>query len=190
MKRRDILKYTAFVTGAVLSAPLLLSLESCKSGGLEIDQSQLSFFNKEQFELVTSIGDTILPKSDSPSASDVGVPNMIDHMVGNVYSEEARISYSEHLVKLKDYLSKQSGGEGFHNLPEGKRKDILISLSSSDNDEFAAAKKGLLDIKQQTIAYYLNTEEVATKFLNYLPAPGPFEGCISLESVGGKAWAI
>jgi len=34
------------------------------------------------------------------------------------------------------------------------------------------------------------TEEIATNYLNYLPVPGAYEGCITLESVGGKAWAI
>jgi hypothetical protein len=190
MKRRDILKYTAYVTGAALSAPLLLSLESCKSDDLNIDYSKLSFFDKDQFRLASSIADTILPKTDTPSASEVGVPMMIDHMVAHVYTEESRATYSEQFAQLTDHMTRESGGVDFHRLDEEKRKAILVSLSSSENDALANVKRGLLELKQQTIAYYLNTEEVATKFLNYLPVPGPFEGCISLESVGGKAWAI
>jgi len=52
------------------------------------------------------------------------------------------------------------------------------------------AKAALLDIKQQAVAYYLSTKEIATNYLNYLPIPGEYEPCISLESVNGKVWAI
>jgi len=45
-------------------------------------------------------------------------------------------------------------------------------------------------IRQQTISYYLSTEEINTKYLNYLPVPGKYQPCISLEEAGGKAWAI
>ena len=47
-----------------------------------------------------------------------------------------------------------------------------------------------LNFKQQTVAYYLSTEEVATKFLTYLPVPGKYEACITVEEAGGKAWAL
>ncbi len=40
------------------------------------------------------------------------------------------------------------------------------------------------------IILYLSTEEIGLNFLNYLPIPGPYESCISLEEVNGKAWAL
>lgn len=178
------------MTGAVLSAPLILSLESCNSEGRAITQKALSFFKEDQMRLLTSIVDTILPKTDSPSASEVGVPQMIDTMVSNVYDAESQSKYKSGLSKLTGYLTKESKGKGYHMLDNAEQKLILENLTKSDVSAFADAKQSLLDIKQQTIAYYLNTEEVATKFMNYLPVPGQYEGCISLESVGGKAWAL
>jgi len=190
MKRREILKYTAMMTGAALSAPLILSLQGCKGDATSIATDPLSFFTEDKLRVVTAIADTILPKTDSPSASEVGVPRMIDQMVGKVYNEEARGAYKQNVNKLLGYLMKQSKGKGFHTLSGDEKKTMLNKLMKSSSDAFESERKGLLDIKQQTIAYYLNTEEVATKFMNYLPAPGPYQPCIDLASVGGKAWAI
>ena len=39
-----------------------------------------------QLALVTALGDTIIPRTDSPSASDVGVPAWIDLMVDDYYT--------------------------------------------------------------------------------------------------------
>lgn len=179
------------MTGAALSAPLILSLESCKSDSADIvSEKKLQYFNEDQMRLIKSIADTVLPKTDSPSASEVGVHYTIDQMVGKVYNEEDQVSYSTNFAKLSQYLSKESKGKGFHKLSEPERLEILGDLAKSKIEHFSDAKEGYLALKQQTIAYYLNTEEVATKFLNYLPVPGQYEGCITLESVGGKAWAI
>lgn len=191
MQRREILKYTALMTGAALSAPLILSLESCKTDpSSNAVNPKLEYFNNEQMQTVKSIIDTILPKTDSPAASDVGVHFTIDQMVGRVYNQEDKKSYTKNFAKFSEYLKRESNSNGFHNLTEEERLAILRKLAKSNNEQTQEAKDGYLAIKQQTIAYYLNTEEVATKFLNYLPVPGQYEGCITLESVGGKAWAI
>ena len=66
----------------------------------------------------------------------------------------------------------------------------LKGIVTSTEEKDQMAKSAFLEFKQQTIAYYLSTEEIATNYLNYLPVPGTYESCISLESVGGKAWAL
>ena len=66
---------------------------------------------------------------------------------------------------------------------------LLSDLELSQNDDVANAKMAFKELKQQVIAYYLNTEEVGTEFLNYLPIPGEYQPCISVEDVNNKAWA-
>ncbi|MEM9548462.1 MAG: gluconate 2-dehydrogenase subunit 3 family protein [Bacteroidota bacterium] len=191
MKRREILKYTALLTGAAISTPLLLSLESCKSENTKtVKSDQLYFFDKEQMELIGLIVDAILPKTDSPSATDVNVHLIIDQMVGEVYAVKDQNEYAAKFLSFSNHLMKQASEKPFNLLSTSQKEDILNKLSDSDNPEHKDAKEGYLSLKQQTIAYYLSTEEIAINFLNYLPVPGPYEGCISLESVGGKAWAL
>ena len=178
MKRREILRYTAYVTGAALSAPLMGTiLSGCKTDPAVPVESGLNYFNNKDFNLVKELVDVILPKSDSPSASDVGVHETIDQMIGLVYTEDQKASYGNGWEELKTYL--QTGSDtlsSFLNLEKG----------GSNED----VRKAYMDLKQQTVAYYLNTEEVATNFLNYLPVPGEYQSCISLDEVDGKAWAL
>ncbi len=180
MKRRELIKLVTLSTGAVLSAPLLSSLlTSCKEVPKITDSDYvLQFFDAENFELLRTLIDTILPKTESPSATEVGVHKIIDTMVGTVYKPSDRSNYKQKFSALKTYLNSNSGNQ----------LDAIKNLVASTNEGDKEAKNALLDLKQQTISYYLSTEEIGKNYLNYLPTPGDYEPCISLEEAGGKLW--
>ena len=182
MDRRRVIKMVSLATGSVLSAPLLGSLlVGCKDDIPKNEEDyKLHFFGEKEFLLVKELIDDILPKTESPSATDVGIHQMIDVMVGTVYSPEDRAHYSKSFNSLKNFLESSS---------ESRLKS-LEELIKSTSEKDLSAQKAFLDLKQQTVAYYLSTEIIATKYLNYLPIPGKYEPCISLESVDGKAWAL
>lgn len=191
MERREILRYTAFATGAALSAPLIATICSgCKTEGAGVAQNALGFFNKEEFGMVKHLVDVILPKTDSPSASEVGVHTMIDHMVSIAYDDESQKKYSKGFQALTSYLQDKSGDVEFAKLDDADQLKILQELELSNDAIISDAKKGMVSLKQQAIAYYLSSEEIGTKYLNYLPVPGAYEGCISLADAGNKAWAL
>ncbi len=190
MKRREILKYTAYMTGAAVSLPLMSTLISgCKTDTVaNAEDFKLNFFTEEEFSLIKELIDTILPKTDSPSASEVGVHKMMDMMVGTTYKEEDLNIYREGFDAFVSYLKLKTEGKKFSKLGQDKRIKILKELDASK--EHQSARSAYLELKQQTIAYYLNTEEIGTNFLNYLPVPGEYQGCIDLKEANGKAWAI
>jgi hypothetical protein len=161
-----------------LASSLLIS---CKDDITKNDEKySLQFFNNKDFLLVKKLIDVILPQTDSPSASGVGVHQIIDMMVGTVYKPTEKDDYNSRFKALKKYLNSSNKNQLI------ALQDLSKSLNENDND----AKKALLDLKQQTVAYYLTTEEISTKYLNYLPIPGKYESCISLDDVNGKAWAL
>lgn len=182
MDRRELIKIVSLATGSMLSAPLLGSLlVSCKEDLSKNEiGNNLFFFDQEDFSKLKEVIDIILPKTDSPSATEVGVHQTIDVMVGTIYDASAQKNYLDQFNALMKYLNASSTID----------VDVLATLSKSEKKSETMAKKGLLDLKQQTLAYYLSTEEIGTNFLNYLPVPGAYEACISLESVNGKAWAL
>lgn len=183
MNRRDMLKYTALLTGAAVSAPFASAfISGCTR---EATTSELLFFDANQFNLLTQISDTVLPRTDSPSASDVNVPETVDSMLGLVFDDEFKNIFRNQWSALENFLSDQKFGQ----LNQTERVQLLSDLELSQNDEVANAKLAFRELKQQVIAYYLNTEEVGTEFLNYLPIPGQYEPCISVEDVNNKAWA-
>jgi len=194
MKRRKIIKLAALATGAALSAPLLSSLLSgCQSEA--IDQAdinyKLQFLNKDEFALVRKLSNIILPKTDSPSASDVGVHRMIDHMVATVYKKEDKEGYQKRFASLVAYLNPDPEKvNSFLDLEEKEQLEMIQKLSDAKEDNLKDAQEAFLDLRQQSIAYYLSSEEIGKKYLKYLPVPGEYQPCISLEEAGGKAWAL
>ncbi len=192
MKRREILKYTALLTGASISAPLWSAiLSGCNTAPTENGGSgELQFFNQEEFTLLTGMIDLILPKTDSPSASEVGVHYTIDGMVGTVYKEEDKASFKKSFDALAGYLNGPAQGQGISGLQPGEQLELLQQLEESEEEQLEEARNAFVDLKQQTIAYYLSTEEIATKYLTYLPVPGAYKACISVEEAGGNAWAL
>ncbi len=187
MHRRDILKYTALATGAAISAPIATSvLSGCTTQVQETTGNITAFFNKKEKDLIIKIIDTILPKTESPSASEVGVHNIIDNMVGQVYNEEDRLSYKTNFDLLRSSLEK----DDFNSLKTEDRITALLKFENKDQEVSEETRQAYIDLKNQTIAYYLSTEDVSINFLNYLPVPGDYQACIPLTEIGGKAWAI
>lgn len=183
MNRREMLKYTALLTGAAVSAPFATAfLSGCTR---ETGDRELLFFEPNQFELLTQLADTILPRTASPSASDVNVHHTLDSMLGVVFDEEFKTIFGNQWAELEGFLS----DENFQQMEQPERVALLSELETSHNDEIANAKLAFRELKQQVIAYYLNTEEIGTEFLNYLPIPGEYQACISVEDVNNKAWA-
>ncbi|MCB0547742.1 MAG: gluconate 2-dehydrogenase subunit 3 family protein [Phaeodactylibacter sp.] len=192
MERREVLKYTALLTGAAVSAPLWGTiLSGCNTASTEsAETGRLLFFSPEEFALVTCLVGLILPKTDSPSATDVGVDYTIDSMVGAVYKETDKSNFKKGFDALSDYLNNATEGQGILNLESGRQLSLLQELDGSKDARWEEARRAFLDLKQQTIAYYLSTKEIATNYLTYLPVPGAYKACITVEEAGGKAWAL
>lgn len=196
MNRREILRYTAWMTGSAVSASLASAILSgcsdhtnkneAKKSDVVPPSNLLHFFTPEQFVLVGSLADTILPRTDSPSATDVKVHITIDSMLGQVFDSTYQAAFKTRWLALENYLGQQK----FLQLSPPDQVEILKSLELSQAEELANVKKALVEFKQQVIAYYLTTEEIAETFLNYLPIPGFYKPCISIDEVNNKAWAL
>lgn len=219
MNRREVLRYAALMAGGAIAAPIASSLLiGCKP---EPGSQPFApkFFKANQFDFLKAICQTILPNGEVPGALEVGVPQIIDHMVATVYSDSDRDRYQRGFELLQKAMDAAEAESSFIQLTAEKQLSYLMRIEESIKqalpeidaapitvdqiyDEngnaipLTAAQETLLlnesyrHIRQQTIAYFLSTEEICMNHLNYLPVPGKYEACISLASVGGKAWAI
>ncbi|MGF1669166.1 MAG: gluconate 2-dehydrogenase subunit 3 family protein [Balneolaceae bacterium] len=185
MNRREMLKYMAFLTGGAVSASFAsVFLSGCSRPAEEL--SDLLFFDSEQFKIVTLLTDTILPRTDSPSASDVNVHNTIDTMIGLVFDTTFKNKFTKQWADLENHLT----AHNFRQLNQAERVELLRRLELNRISKTENARLAYVELKQQTIAYYLTTEEIGKNHLNYLPVPGGYEPCITLSDVENTAWAI
>jgi len=185
MNRREMLKYTALITGGALSASFTsVFLSGCTRSTAVT--SELHFFDSDQFELVSLIADTILPRTDSPSATDVNVHHTIDTMIGLIFDPEFKTLFIEQWEELEDILTYQD----FLQLDQTDRVELLRGIELGSGPCTESAKRAYMELKQQSIAYYLTTEEIGKNHLNYLPIPVEYKPSITIEEVNNRAWTI
>ena len=205
MKRRELLRYTAYLTGAAVSGPVASALlAGCKRDEAvaagEATYSP-SFFSDDEYEYISRMADVIIPRTDTPGALDVGAPEMVDKMVGEVYDEESRENFRTGLKELMRKMDADNGDTGFRQLDDEKAlvylqdQDLHYKDPDADWDSVseveANAKDVYFDLKSQIVGAWFNSEEIGTEVLAYLPVPGEYIPCGDLEELtGGKAWAI
>ena len=209
MNRRAALRYTAY---AALSAPFASALlTGCKADPEMLEPGfKPVFFSDDEYSYVHKLADTMLPKTDTPGAVEVGVPQMIDKIVGDVYGKEDQDNFRAGLKSLMDEMNAANPG-GFAKL-DGKKALVYLqdqdlhynelpaetTMSGEDVPQEVAvagkapsARDAYFNLKSMIIGTYFNTEEVATTMLAYNPVPGEYIPCGDLQELtGGKAWAI
>jgi hypothetical protein len=190
MNRRQVLKYAAMVTGTAICAPLTTAmLSGCaeqRSMSTKVSGALTQFFSPQDFKLLSQVMDVILPKTDTPSATEVDVHLIVDNMFAKVYQPDYQSKFKTLFAELSLYLNDNK----FYQADEKQQLSLLKALETLPQEQRNNAYWAYIDIKQQTVAFYLSTEEIAENHLNYLPIPGEYKPCVSLAELGGKAWAI
>jgi gluconate 2-dehydrogenase gamma chain len=201
MDRRELLKQVAFIMGGAISAPAIVGVLSGCSPKHDAT-SQLTwkpqFLNEAQAAVVTAVADIIIPRTNTPGASDVGVPAFIDLMLKDVYPTEDQQRFLSGLQEIDDEASKTKG-KTFVAL-DAKDQEALVrkhhdAAMNSEREARATSKPHLkrpfvLMTKELTMLGYFTSQAGATEVLQYSAVPGAFHGCIPIKDAGnGKTWA-
>jgi len=190
MNRRDALKYTSLSFGYAITATSLGALmQSCQSD-VESDGWSPAALSKAQANLLAEIAETMLPETDTPGAKSVMVHRYIDKFYAGYLNAENRGKALNQFKLMEAHLN-QAGASKFVKLSAEERLKVLGALNSAalkakDPNDLQAAYLGL---KGLVISTFFSTEKIGTEVLAYAPVPGPYKGCIPLESVG-KAWSL
>ena len=87
MNRRIALKNMGLAVGYTVATPTLISLiQSCQQDNTP--EWTPVFFTPEQGAVVMQVADLILPKTDTPSATEVGVHKFLDRYMNEVAEVE------------------------------------------------------------------------------------------------------
>lgn len=191
MKRRDALKKLGLGTGIVVATPTLINfLQSCSS---EATLWQPVFLTEEQGSFLKAIVDVILPKTDTPSASELNIPQFIDKYLDEVLQLEEQKNIQTAFNKLTD-LIKLKYNKNVNNVTEEQHKTLLdnhMLLKEPEQKDKSISISGLLNtIKWMTINAFRTTELIGETVLAYDPVPGA-SYCDDLNKLTqGKSWSI
>ncbi len=215
MDRRIALKNIGLSFGYVVATPTILSLlQSCKNENVITWIPE--FLSKEEGAVLTKLVDIILPKTDTPSASEVNVHIFIDKYAKEIMEEKDQNFFKMAMNKFTDKVLSDARKEKLEDLTTEDLEPVLASaLKLSKDDEvknfklinsydeaiesgenpqledevsrFAFAN----NLRGLTIWGFKTSEYIAENVLAYLPVPGEYIGCGDLQELtGGKAWAI
>jgi gluconate 2-dehydrogenase gamma chain len=137
-----------------------------------------------QFETAAAVAERILPKTDTPGATDVGVPAFIDLMFGEYMTGPEKRVFAAGLAAV-DSASTAAHRTTFSRLTAVQQDDVLKRIAeASQNSE----KTFFHQIKELTLLGYFTSETVGRTVLHYDPVPGRYDGCIPLSEVGNVSW--
>jgi hypothetical protein len=215
MDRRIALKNIGLSFGYVVVTPTVLSLlQSCKNENVITWTPE--FLSKEEGAILTKLVDIILPKTDTPSASEVNVHIFIDKYAKEIMEEKDQIFFKMAMNKFTDKALSDAGKDKIEDLTTEDLEPVLASaLKVSKEDEvknfklidsyhqaIEAGEIGVLDdniarfafmnsLRGLTIWGFKTSEFIGEEVLAYLPVPGEYIGCGDLQELtGGKAWSL
>lgn len=190
LSRREALHRLTLLVGGAISAPTLAALTSgCRAEPAPADWVPKAL-TADQVELLGTLVDVILPATDTPGASAVGVPMFIDTMLDGWAEPEDRQRFLTGLTGV-DAAAQTAHGVGFRNATAAQQQTLLEAL---DRDAIAARHAGtdplpfFAHLKEWTLVGYYTSQVGATEELHWLPIPGRYDGNLPLTEVG-RTWA-
>ena len=186
MKRRDALKNIGLTAGLIIATPSVISLlNSCNTNP---NNWNPTFLNKDQASMLMNLIDVIIPKTDTPSASEVNVVEFLDKYYKEILDDTRQKWLKEAYVSLLN-LIKSNYSDTVNDLTEENYKDLLDNQMIT-NGESNDISELLKNIKSDTIWAYKISEFVGENVLAYDPIPG-VAYCGDLEELtGGKSWSL
>lgn len=194
MKRRTALKNTALLAGATVLLPSLATLlQSCQQQP-RINW-QPTFLSTAHAELLATLVNTILPKTETPGGLDVKVDMFMDLVFSQLYNEEGQKNIVADLTAFDEKCQTKFGNR-FSELTAPQRQEIL-QAEEATNAKFNGGVWGTAVGKQAPVGFYrsmkslalwgyFSSEEIGREVLNYDPVPGDYQGCVPLADIGNQ----
>jgi hypothetical protein len=168
VERRVALKNVAAAIGAMVSLPVWAS------GWNDSSLGTVAFSTAGQAETLKAAVESIIPKTDTPGAGELGVATFVQRMVTDCYDKKTQNIFSKGIDNL-DVQSKSSFGKPFTAADKTQQLELLRKLEKSTNSE-EAGFFGLM--KNLTVQGYMSSEYVMTNLTHFEFIPARYHGCV------------
>jgi len=147
----------------------LATLGSVVFTDLKAADAPIIHWSADQDSLLNNWMGVIIPESSIPGAVSLGVPAFVKTMLKDCYEPKT----SENLVKALAALPT------IDKVSESEKEHLFFQIEKGKMG--ADAQKAIATLKGLTIRGYMTTEYVMVNHLNYVMAPGFFNGCEPLK---------
>ncbi|QMW00379.1 gluconate 2-dehydrogenase subunit 3 family protein [Spirosoma foliorum] len=197
MQRRDALKHTALFFGYAVSISALSETFIACSKEATLSWKP-EFLTNNQANTIAEITETILPKTKTPGAKELGVPQFVDKMLKDLLSEDEQKDFLAGLDTFDfDKACEASTGKPFVDCTPEQRTSFLLK-QDKEAAKLPPSVWGIRlaapgptaffrRVKELTLLGYFTSEKVGKTILGYDPIPGHYIACMPLAT-GEKAW--
>lgn len=177
MDRRDLLR----TFGAVTALSFLPRDAESESAWPRIVAGERASngLTHAQLRLVGAMSDAIIPRTDSPGATDVAVPAWVDLIVSEYYNDSERIPFVNGLDAI-DIQAIRNEGTLFAELTK-VAKDRVMDTLDRPADRTTLEARAYSRLKGLVIHGYFTSREVQQKVLKTVIMPGRFDGAAPMQ---------
>jgi gluconate 2-dehydrogenase gamma chain len=194
MDRREALRLLATATALQLAPHNLLAVLR-EARRLVDTPAAPRTLNANQDSTVKAMAELILPKTETPGASDVGVNEFIDLMLTEWYDEQDRTRFLSGLAEV-DSRTKTLFGKIFVDASLEQQGEILIWLGQKTTTEPNVPRSGSRQrrtsyrnfysmFRHLTLTAYYTSESGATGELHFQMIPDSYDGCVEVTATKG-----
>lgn len=195
MKRNEFLKNTASALGLAISAGSMSAIFiSCNK------EAALSwkpvFLKPNQAATIAEIAETILPKTKTPGAKELAVPQFVDKMLKNSFDKKGQEEFIAGMETFENDCDTKFGKpfieltlkekEEFLMIQEKNNPKTGMSLWGINLEPNAAPATFYKKVKSLTLFGFYTSQQIGEKVLAFDPVPGPYIACMSYS--GQNAW--
>ena len=180
MHRREALKKTSWILkSSVLGPGLFQALQSCRKEASLVQD--LKVLTPQQDRLIQAMADTIIPKTDTPGATEVGVNKFLDLLLTDVFEKEVKQHFLEGLEAFEENCQAQTGSS-FTELSPNDRHHFLSGVDREImSQDYGESIPFYYTFKHLTTSIYFSSEQGVKQNLDYQPVPGPYKGEVELQ---------
>jgi gluconate 2-dehydrogenase gamma chain len=197
LTRREAMKRVAWLMGGTLSTAAILAVEKGYSATTPAGRKP-AILTPAQMSTVAAIAEIMIPRTDTPGAIDVGVPEFIDLMLKDVYTRQDRDRYlaglaefdtAAHTEQRKEFSALELTHQvalvrGFHDAAVVEEQRLPVPQQH-------LRRPFILMTKELTLLGFFTSKAGATQALQYVAIPGSYHGCLPNSQAGnGKTWAV
>jgi hypothetical protein len=195
MIRREALRLLA--AGAAIPFVNHRMLAAMREARALVDaQPAAHTLNAHQQATVGMMAELILPKTDTPGATEVGATQFIDLMLAEWYDQPERAVFLSGLADV-DSRARSLFNKDFVDGSTVEQADILTALGEQMTEEIAklsdqprhgrGAAPSLTHnfyamLRRLTLTAYYTSEAGATEELHFEMIPGRYAGCVEMET--------
>jgi gluconate 2-dehydrogenase gamma chain len=170
MLRRDVLRTMALAAAACALPRELLAADLWA----QVRRTHTRSLSPQHRALIGAIADIILPRTDTPSATDVGVTDFVDVIAESYYDAAERTAFVDGLDAI-EALAQRSGGRAFVALALDAQTRLVEQLDRATT-RTTPAERSYGRLKGLVIHGWYTSERVQRDVLQTQIMPGRFDG--------------